>query len=91
MDIQREEQGRYVVMIDGHEAELNYRRLSDDLVDGYHTGVPKALGGKGVGKALAAALFNDAAARGFKIIPSCPFIAAMAKRKSEWGQLIVLE
>jgi len=89
MDIQREENGRYVVVIDGVEAELTYRRVSDDLVDAYHTGVPKALGGKGVGKALVAALFEDATARGFKVIPSCPFIAAMAKRREAWGQLVV--
>ena len=89
MDIQREEKGRYVVVIDRVEAELTYRRVSDDLVDAYHTGVPKALGGKGVGKALVAALFEDATARGFKVIPSCPFIAAMAKRREEWGELVV--
>ncbi|WP_017932285.1 GNAT family N-acetyltransferase [Robiginitomaculum antarcticum] len=89
IEIEREETGRFVTRIDGHEAELTYKRVSDDVVDAYHTGVPKVLGGKGVGKALVAALFLDAQTRGYKVIPSCPFIASMAKRRAEWGEMVV--
>lgn len=91
IEVKRIESGRFVTQIDGHEAELNYRRVSDDVVEAYHTGVPKALGGKGVGKALVAALFLDAQMRGYKVVPSCSFVAALAKRRDEWAQLIITQ
>ena len=31
----------------------------------------------------------DARADGFKIIPSCPFVAAMAKRHKDWADVMV--
>lgn len=83
------DRGRFVIYIDGHEAELTYRQINDELIDAPHTGVPKALEGKGIGSALVKALFDDARALGYKVIPSCPFIAAKAKRKPEYAELVV--
>lgn len=81
------DRGRFVIYMDGTEAELTYRQISDVLIDAPHTGVPKSLGGRGVGKALVAALFRDAQSLGYKIIPSCPFIAVLAKRNPQWAAL----
>ena len=44
--------GRYVSIIDGHEAEMTYSRAGAPRIIIDHTGVPEALKGRGVGKRL---------------------------------------
>ena len=80
--------GRYVIDHgDGSESELTYSILSAATVIADHTGVAKAHEGRGVGKALAEALINDARADGFKIIPLCPYINVLRRRHPEWAEL----
>lgn len=66
--------------------ELTLRRVSDAVWDANHTGVPKAIGGRGVGKALIAAMVEDARQQGYRVVPSCPFVAALFKRNPEWAK-----
>ena len=74
------EGGRYVATLPGTEgeAELTYTRPAPGIVSANHTGVPDAMGGQGVGKALVRALVDDAEAEGFRILPRCPFVARQA-------------
>ncbi|HZX79344.1 MAG TPA: N-acetyltransferase, partial [Lysobacter sp.] len=52
MDVQHQpEAERFVVELDGHEAEVNYH-LDGDVLAITHTGVPQAIGGRGVAGAL---------------------------------------
>jgi len=44
--------GRYVTLVNGHEAEMTYSKAGTERIIIDHTGVPKALGGMGVGVAL---------------------------------------
>lgn len=69
-------EGRHVIREDGREAELTYSRLSPRLVIADHTSVPDALAGRGIGGRLVARLVADAEARGFRIVPLCPFVNA---------------
>jgi thiamine-phosphate pyrophosphorylase len=69
------------------KAVLDMRLISDGLYNAHHTGVPKSMGGKGVGTALVKAMVDDAATQGYKVHPGCPFIAAWFKRKPEWATL----
>ncbi|WP_424982663.1 GNAT family N-acetyltransferase [Maritalea sp. S77] len=82
-----ETRGRYVAIVDGHEAELTYSRYSKTGIIADHTGVPEALKGKGVGKALVAYLVADARENGFKIVPLCPFVKAQYSRHPEWSDV----
>jgi len=67
--------GRYVSIVEGVEAELTYSRMeSSGNIIADHTGVPTAIGGRGVGKALVTFMIPDASAREFKIMPLCPFV-----------------
>ncbi|MEI4487681.1 GNAT family N-acetyltransferase [Frigidibacter sp. MR17.14] len=66
--------GRYVIRLDGAEAELTYSISSPTLVIADHTGVPDAFRGMGAGKALVERLVADAEAEGFRIVPLCPFV-----------------
>lgn len=92
LSISKEEsatRGRYVTVVDGHEAELTFSKMSATGVIADHTGVPEALEGRGVGKALVNALIEDARANGFKIMPLCPFVRAQFARHPEWRDLMM--
>lgn len=80
--------GRYVAVIDGHEAEMTYSRAGATRIIIDHTGVPEALKGRGVGKRLVAAAVEDARAEGFKIIPLCPFAKATLDKTPEWQDTV---
>ncbi|GLQ15799.1 GNAT family N-acetyltransferase [Maritalea porphyrae] len=80
--------GRYVAVVDGVEAELTYSRMSAHSIIADHTGVPEALKGKGVGKALVEYLIADARATDTKIVPLCPFVKAQYQRHPEWSDVI---
>ena len=78
---------RFVYRKPGHEeAELTMGKINDNLFDANHTGVPKSMGGQGVGKALIKVMSDHARAQGYEVIPSCPFIAAMFKRRPDWAK-----
>ncbi|MDE2404253.1 MAG: N-acetyltransferase [Sphingomonadales bacterium] len=55
--------------------------------DAEHTLVPEAIGGRGVAGRLVEALIADARAQGFKVIPTCSYVAAQFKRHPEWADL----
>lgn len=77
--------GRYVIRKDGEEAELTYSVTSPTLVIADHTGVPDSFRGTGAGLALVQALVADARAKGFRIMPLCPFVNAQRKKHPEWA------
>ena len=79
--------GRFSTQVDGHGAELLYRRLDGRLLID-HTGVPDDLSGLGVGKALVEHMVMDARARGLKVIPLCPFAKAMLQRRKDWQDIL---
>jgi hypothetical protein len=92
MDIRKEDgekHGRYVMDINGIEAEMTYSRMSATAIIVDHTGVPDALAGQGVGKALVAHLIQDATDTGFKIVPLCPFVKAQYARHPEWKPVMM--
>ena len=80
--------GRYVVTVDGHEAEMTYSRAGAKIMIIDHTGVPKELGGQGVGQALVLRAVGDARSEGFKIVPLCPFANAQFDKHPEWGDVL---
>ena len=81
--------GRYVAIVDGVEAELTYSRMSPKRIIADHTGVPDALAGKGVGKALVQYLVDDARATGTRVVVLCPFVKAQAARHPEWSDVFI--
>ncbi|WP_299960263.1 GNAT family N-acetyltransferase [uncultured Roseobacter sp.] len=79
--------GRYVLVQDGHEADLTYSVLSPQIVIADHTAVSDALRGSGAGQALVARFVADARSEGFKIVPLCPFVNAQRRRHPEWADV----
>ena len=89
--IERDEgptKGRYVLLLDGLEAEMTYSRAGERLLIIDHTGVPDALRGRGVGEALVRRGVEDARAEGRLILPLCPFAKAQIQRHPEWQDVL---
>ena len=80
--------GRYVTVVDGHEAEMTYSRAGASTIIIDHTGVPDALRGRGVGQALVRRGVEDARVEGRKIVPLCPFAKAQIARHPEWQDVL---
>ena len=81
--------GGYVARIDGIDAEgeITFTHRGDGVISADHTGVPDAMAGRGVGKALVQALVADARASGERIVPLCSFVRAEAERHPEWADV----
>jgi uncharacterized protein len=69
-----EPEGRFFVRFDDGDAELAYTRVGPTVIDIQHTYVPTGARGHGVAEALARAAFDYAHERGFRIVPTCPFV-----------------
>ncbi len=80
--------GRYVAIVDGHEAEMTFSKAGATRLIIDHTGVPDALRGRGVGQDLVRRAVDDARAAGLKIIPLCPFAKAQFQKHDDWSDVL---
>lgn len=78
---------RFEVALDGDTAVAEYR-LKDGVINFYHTEVPPAFEGRGIGGALIRAGLAAARERGLKVQPDCPFFAAYFQRHPEAHDLL---
>jgi uncharacterized protein len=83
-----ETKGRYVVRLDGAEAEMTYSRAGAGLVIIDHTHVPEALRGRGIGEAMVARGVEDARREGKKVVPLCPYARAQIMKHPEWQDVL---
>ena len=67
---------------------LMYYRLDPGMITLLHTEVPPALGGHGLGSALVRGVLDLVRARGLKVVPKCPFVAAYMGRHPEYNDLL---
>ncbi|HMQ41063.1 MAG TPA: GNAT family N-acetyltransferase [Paracoccus sp. (in: a-proteobacteria)] len=81
--------GRYVARLAGIDAEgeITFTHRGPGVISADHTGVPEAMAGQGVAKALLDHMLEDARQGGFRIVPVCPFIRAQYARHPEWAAL----
>ena len=83
-----QEKSRFEIEVDGETAFAEYRPRKEFIIYPY-TVVPKAIGGQGIGEALATYAMNYARERGLAIKPYCPFIARFMKENfAEYGDLL---
>ena len=78
---------RFSVRQDGHEAELRYSMQGYRMVI-EHTGVPEAIGGRGVAAALVRAALEHARRQGWRVVPACAYAAAYIQRHPEYADLV---
>lgn len=85
---------RFRLLDDGHEAELTYH-LRDAgpggggqimVID--HTGVPAAIGGRGIAGRLVQAAFEHARGAGWRVLPACSYAEVWITRHPEYTDLL---
>lgn len=78
--------GRFSVVVDGVEAELVYRR-DDGRITILHTGVPEAIGGRGIAGELVRRAFDFARDANLKVRPACTYSEAWLRKHPEYEAL----
>ena len=79
-------EGSFRVEVDGVEAELGYR-LDGDTMILLHTGVPGAIGGRGIAGDLVRAALDHARSAGWKVRAQCSYADAWIGRHPEYEAL----
>jgi predicted GNAT family acetyltransferase len=79
---------RYEIEVDGEVAGFLMYRVKPGVLELVHTDVDPKWEGKGVGAALVQGALDDVRARGLKVRPYCPFVAAYIRRHPEYEELV---
>ena len=77
---------RFEATVDGHLCECDYQ-LRGDVLWMTHTGVPTAVGGRGIAAELVRVALAWADAKGFKVEPSCSYVDVYMRRHPETQKL----
>ncbi|MEP7311442.1 MAG: GNAT family N-acetyltransferase [Pseudomonadota bacterium] len=87
-DIRHDAKARkFSVEVDGEYCELDYL-LAGKIMTITHTGVPQAVGGRGIAAALVLTAFALARSEGWRVIPACSYAAVFVRRHPEYADLI---
>lgn len=78
---------RFTTTVDDVEAVVDYHRDGDLMVID-HTGVPDAIGGRGIAGHLVRAAFEHARSEGWNVRPVCSYAAAWVQRHPEYSELL---
>lgn len=79
---------RFETTIDGHTAYLSYQIIDERTWNIDHTIVPDALGGRGLGSALAKTALDFARDHNIKIVPSCSFVAHYINKHQDYQNVL---
>jgi predicted GNAT family acetyltransferase len=89
--VDNERELQYELRVDGERAGLiRYRRL-EGAVALVHTEVDPDAEGHGLGTVLVQGALDDLRARGLKVVPVCPFVAAFIRRHPEYDDLVTAD
>ncbi|WP_223034264.1 GNAT family N-acetyltransferase [Hanstruepera marina] len=84
-----DQKGVFFVEKDNHRlAEMTYSKAGPDKIIIDHTEVDDSLRGQGVGKLLVKAAVDYARELQIKILPLCPFAAAVFKKQTEYNDVL---
>lgn len=90
MNIHHEPQAhRFTTSVEGHLCVLDYH-LSDAIMTITHTGVPSAVGGKGIAAALTRVALDTARQQNWRVVPRCSYAAVYLERHPEYADLMRL-
>ncbi|WP_017525182.1 GNAT family N-acetyltransferase [Pusillimonas noertemannii] len=78
---------RFECTEEGFLCVLDYQ-LSGTVMTITHTGVPQAVGGRGIAADLTRHALDTARSRGWKLRPVCSYAAAYIKRHPEYQDLV---
>lgn len=78
---------RFQVVADGVVCVLDYR-LRDGVMTITHTGVPEAVGGRGIAAALVREALDTARGEGWRVVPACSYAAAWIAHHPDYVDLV---
>ena len=77
---------RFEATVEGHLCVADYQ-MRGDVMWMTHTGVPAAVGGRGIAAELVRVALDWAAAHGHRVMPSCSYVDVYMRRHPETGKL----
>lgn len=85
---------RFEAVVDGHRCICDYRLEGGETPDQrvmaiVHTGVPSAVGGRGIAAELVAEALAWARSQSLKVDPVCSYVAVYMRRHRETQDLLV--
>ena len=83
------EELRYEILRDGEVVGGIWYRTAPGVIVLVHTEVAPTEEGQGVGSRLVGGALDDIRARGLRVAPVCPFLAAYLRRHPEQRDLVV--
>jgi predicted GNAT family acetyltransferase len=88
MDIHHDaERQRFSTEVEGHGAELDYV-LDEGVMTITHTGVPDAIGGRGIAAQLMQSALRTARSAGWQVYPACAYAAAYLAKHPDQADLL---
>jgi uncharacterized protein len=85
----RQERHQYELDIDGKLAAwIHYRMRGNDTIELVHTEVKPEHEGQGLASKIATFAFDDARARGRKVIATCTYLQNFLQRHAEYQDLL---
>lgn len=79
--------GTFSVDVEGQHCVLQYA-LHAGVMKIVHTGVPEAVGGRGIAARLTRTALETARAAGWRVVPACAYAAAFVARHPEYADLL---
>lgn len=88
----RLDQGRYIAAVEGRkgEAHIAFTQREPGIISADHTVAPESLRGSGAAFALVEHMVADARARGFRILPMCPYVRGQYRKHPEWADVFAV-
>ena len=88
IDVRHDERRHcFEAVVDGHRCVADYS-LADGVMWMTHTGVPSAVGGRGIAAELVRETLAWAEQQGYRVQPSCSYVAAYMRRHPETQKLL---
>ena len=81
------ETGRFEAGAESNPAHLDYR-MSDGVVQIFHTEVPAEYQGQGLAGKLAAAALQWVRESGLKVHPTCSYVSGFIAKRAEYSDLL---
>jgi len=78
---------RFETTVEGHLCVADYQ-LRDNVMWMTHTGVPSAVGGRGIAAELVRVALQWAEDKGYRVEPACSYVAVYMRRHPETQKLL---
>ena len=78
---------RFFLLLDGHRCVLD-SALTNGTMTITHTGVPEALGGRGLAGEITRVALEHAKQHGWRVVPRCSYAAVYIQRHPEYASLM---